>query len=251
MTLRRELVVALVVLAPMLALADRGDDDLADLEVMEPAKPKAAARTRDDASTRNPEWAWEFTMGFAGGVLDPSAMPLVFQDGAASNVPGAMGLAAPFGGPSARQLITAGPAWEVRTIQSHLRFTLGLQKPFAQFRQGALDADLDAGGNTLRVSPRAMSLWVLRFGLGGEYTFGRVTPFVDVVGDVQLASADVSIAGQPGTFRSSGFGFSARAGARLRVDKHLSVGLAGEYGLVGAPRYGGTLLFGWTISDDD
>ena len=129
-------------------------------------------------------------------------------------------------------------------------YPFGLQKPFAQFRQGALDADVDVAGTALRVSPRSLSLWVVRFGLGGEYTFGRVTPFADVVGDIQLASADVSINGEPGTFRSSGFGFSARAGARLRIDRYLSVGLAAEYGLVGAPRYGATLLVGWVLPID-
>lgn len=159
----------------------------------------AAEARDDDATVTKPEpepdatFAWELAMGFAGTVLDPSAMPLVFQSGEAVNVPGATGLTAPFGGASLRQLITAGPAWETRAIQSHVRFTLGLQKPYAAFRQGSIDADVDS----VRVSPRSLSLWVVRFGLGGEYTFGRVTPFADVLGDVQLATAEVTVGGQP------------------------------------------------------
>lgn len=247
MHIRREVVVALMLLAPMLAMAKTPEDRLEFDDELETRK-RAPVVVEDKEP--EPTWAWEGTMGFAGSVLDPSTMPFVFQEGAASTVPSAAGLSAPFGGPSARQLITAGPAWEVRAIQSHVRFTLGLQKPFAQFRQGALDADVDVGGTALRLSPRSLSLWVVRFGLGGEYTFGRVTPFADVVGDIQLASADVSINGEPGTFRSSGFGFSARAGARLRIDRYLSVGLAAEYGLVGAPRYGATLLVGWVLPID-
>lgn len=212
----------------------------------------AAEARDDDATVTKPEpepdatFAWELAMGFAGTVLDPSAMPLVFQSGEAVNVPGATGLTAPFGGASLRQLITAGPAWETRAIQSHVRFTLGLQKPYAAFRQGSIDADVDS----VRVSPRSLSLWVVRFGLGGEYTFGRVTPFADVLGDVQLATAEVTVGGQPGKYTSSGFGFSVRAGARLRVDKYLSVGLAGEYGLVGTPRYGASLMVGWVFPID-
>lgn len=243
MHIRREVVVALLVLAPVVSFA-RGREVDPELETEKPAPVVVVDKGPE------PTWAWELTMGFAGSVLDPSTMPFVFQEGAAANVNGAMGLAAPFGGPSARQLITAGPAWEARAIQSHVRFTLGLQKPFAQFRQGSLDADVDAGGTALRVSPRSLSLWLVRFGLGGEYTFGRFTPFADVVGDIQLASADVSIDGQPGTFRSSAFGFSARAGARLQIDRYLSVGLAAEYGLIGSPRYGATLLVGWVLPID-
>jgi len=206
----------------------------------------------DDVSVTKPEpepdatFAYELAMGFAGAVLDPSAMPLVFQSGEAVNVAGATGLTAPFGGASLRQLVTASPSWETRAIQSHVRFTLGLQKPYAAFRQGAIDADVDG----LRVSPRSLSLWVVRFGLGGEYTFGRVTPFADVLGDVQLATAEVTVGGQPGKYTSSGFGFSMRAGARVRVDKYLSVGLAGEYGLVGTPRHGASLMVGWVFPID-
>jgi hypothetical protein len=202
-----------------------------------------------------PTLAWEFTMGFMGGVVDPSGLPLVFQSGDAVNVAGATGLAAPFGGPNLRTLVTAGPTWETRAIQSHVRFTLGLQKPFAQFRQGALDGPVEATGSPLvgaplQVSPRSLSLWVIRFGLGGEYTFGRVTPFADVLGDVQLATAEVAVDGQPGKYGSSGFGFSVRGGARVRVDRYLSVGLAAEYGLLGPPRYGATLLVGWVLPFD-
>lgn len=237
MNLRRNVVVALcgvvlLVSGAALAREEPGDDV---------AVTKPAPEPEPDAT-----FAWELTMGFSGTVLDPSAMPLVFQAGEAVNVAGATGLTAPFGGASLRQLVTAGPSWETRAIQSHVRFTLGLQKPYAAFRQGAIDADVDG----LRVSPRSLSLWVVRFGLGGEYTFGRVTPFADVLGDVQLATAEVTVGGQPGTYKSSGFGFSVRAGARVRVDKYLSVGLAGEYGLVGTPRYGASLMVGWVFPID-
>ncbi|MBM4779728.1 MAG: hypothetical protein GQE15_18645 [Archangiaceae bacterium] len=246
MNLRRNVVVALggaVLLVGGAAFAIEAPDD--DATVTKPAPEPEPEAT----------FAYELTMGFAGSVLDPSAMPLVFQSGEAVNVPGATGLTAPFGGASLRQLITAGPSWETRAIQSHVRFTLGLQKPYAAFRQGSIDADVDATGSPLtgtpvHVSPRSLSLWVIRFGLGGEYTFGRVTPFADVLGDVQLATAEITVGGQPGTYKSSGFGFSVRAGARVRVDKYLSVGLAGEYGLVGTPRYGASLMVGWVFPID-
>ncbi|MBL8919612.1 MAG: hypothetical protein JNJ54_12165 [Myxococcaceae bacterium] len=245
MHIQRVVVLCGVVLLSASARAEERwqDDEVRDAKVTKPAREP------------EPTFAYELTMGFMGGVVDPSSMPLVFQSGEAAGVAGATGLGAPFGGPNQRALITAGPAWEARAIQSHVRFTLGLQKPFAQFRQGALDGSVEATGSPLvgaplQVSPRSLSLWVIRFGLGGEYTLGRVTPFADVLGDVQLATAEVSVDGLPGTYKSSGFGFSVRAGARVRIDRYLSVGLAGEYGLVGAPRYGATLLVGWVFPID-
>lgn len=248
MHIQRIVVVALCGVVLLSATAARAEERWA---ADEPRDPPVTKIEREP----DPTFAYELTMGFMGGVVDPSALPLVFQSGEVANVPGATGLAAPFGGPSQRSLITAGPAWETRAIQSHVRFTLGLQKPFAQFRQGSLDGDVVASGSPLagsplHVSPRSLSLWVVRFGLGGEYTFGRVTPFADVLGDVQLATAELSVDGQPGTWKSAGFGFSVRGGARVRIDRYLSVGLAGEYGLVGPPRYGATLLVGWVFPID-
>lgn len=199
---------------------------------------------------------YELNMGFTGGLIDPSSLPLVFEKGDAASVAGATGLTAPFGGPALGSLIVAGPTWEMRTTYSHVRFTAGLSKPFAQFRQGALDAETNVGGSPLvgppiPVSPRSLSLWVFRLGLGGEYTFGRVTPFVDLVGDIQLANAEVVVAGQRGTYQSAGFGFSVRAGTRVRIDHALFVGVSGEYGLVGAPRVGASVVAGWAFDLDD
>lgn len=193
------------------------------------------------------EYTYEVTMGFAGALIDPSALPLVPTESASNFA----AIAAPFGGPGLQQLITAGPAWEMRSTLHHLRFTTGLQKPWAQFRQGSLDADVVSSPlGTSRVSPRSLSLWVLRFGLGGEYTFGPVTPFADLLGDIQWATADVVVDGQRGQWTSAGFSFSVRAGARVKVGEFLAIGLAGEYGLGGAPRFGATLLAGWAFSMD-
>lgn len=230
---------AVLLFAPVAALAAPTSPDAGAPEPPEP----------------QPEFAYELNMGFTGGTIDPSSLPLIFGSGDASGVAGATGLTAPFGGPSVRQLVTAGPAWETRTVNHHIRFTLGLQKPFAQFRQGALDGETTAGGSPLvgspvKVSPRSLSLWVFRLGLGSEYTFGRVTPFVDLLGDVQLASADVVVEGQRGTYTSSSFSFSVRGGVRVRVDEYLYVGLAGEYGLLGSPRFGGSVVAGWYFPID-
>lgn len=211
----------------------------------------ALAETEEPETKKPPPFQYEVVMGFGGQVIDPASLPLVLTEGPLTNVPGLAGVAAPFGGPNLRQLITAGPAWEIRWTHRYLRFTTGLSKPWGQFRQGELDADLVSSPLAMvRASPRSLSLWLLRFGLGGEVSFGRVTPFIDVLGDLQWASAEIVVDGQRGEWRSSGFGFSARAGARFRIDEHLVIGLAGEVGLAGAPRYGASLLAGWAFPLD-
>jgi hypothetical protein len=209
------------------ALAREPADDLRD------EAPAPVARERE------PTFAWELVMGFGGGLVDPARLPLVVKEGAAG-----ASVAAPFGSTS---LLSAGPAWEVRVVQSHARFTLGLQRPFAQFPAGSLDQDVDVGGVTSRLSPRSLSWWNIRLGLGAEATFGRWTPFLDVLGDVQLADGAAVVGTDPARFSSAGFAFLGRAGLRVRLDRTLSLSLAGEVGIVGAPRFGGTLLLGWVL----
>lgn len=217
-----------------------GSAALADDHPDEPAATRASAK-------RSAPPAGEFVMGFSATLVDPGLYSLSLGDGPAAQVPGLGGLATPLGGGS---LITSGPSWEARFTQSHLRFCLGLTKPWALFRQGALDADVPVTGGPLmgspvRVSPRSLSLWLVRVGLGGEVTFGRVTPFVDLLGDLQWATVEAAVDGQQGTFTSSGFSLSTRAGLRVQLDESLTVGLAGEVGLWGAPRFGASLLAGW------
>ncbi|MDX2010140.1 MAG: hypothetical protein SFW67_08120 [Myxococcaceae bacterium] len=217
--------------APALA---RDVDDLRD-------DPPSARRLAERTYEPEPTWAWELVMGFGGGLVDPSRVPLVVRDGDAM---GAAALTSPFG---TTQLLAAGPAWEVRVVQSHARFTLGAQKPFAQFPSGSLDQDVDLGGQLARVSPRSLTWWTVRVGLGAELTFGRVTPFVDLLGDVQFGDGAVVVGATPAGYGSTSFAFVARGGLRLRLDRHLTMSLAGEVGLVGAPRFGATVLMGWVL----
>ncbi len=231
MTPRRNALLGLaVVMMSSLALASPADDER-DLDTK-------LARVEREAGPK-PTFGLELNMGFFGGVLDPSALPFVVQSDAPAS---AAALLTPFG-PGLSRVGVAGPSWELRVMESNARFTVGARKAFAEFRPGALDSDLGA----THLNPRDLSLWDLRFGLGAEYTFGRFTPFVDLLGDLQFASAEVMVDGTRAHFNASGFGLSARAGARVHLDRFLSLGLSGEYGFLGAPRISGLVTLGWAF----
>ncbi len=196
----------------------------------EAGTPAEVTRHTDDEKT---SFGLEASMGFFGGVIDPGALPFTGSDSA---------LATPFG--PASRLVVAGPSWEVRTVQSHARFTLGLRRGFSEFRAGALDADVGA----VHVSPRALAEWDVRFGLGGELPLGRVVvPFVDLLGDLQFVDGDVVVDATPTHVTAKSFALSARAGVRFKLDRALTLGVSGEYGLLGSPRFTGMLTLGWAF----
>ena len=91
---------------------------------------------------------------------------------------------------------------------------------------------------------RPRVLWV---GLGGEVTFGPVTPFLDVIGAVQWTSADLSVGGQIRTWDATGFGFATRAGARVDIRDWFFVQASGEVGLVGDVTWSAALSVGFGV----
>jgi hypothetical protein len=133
---------------------------------------------------------FELTMGFTGGVRETAA----FEPAA-----------------------VYGLAWDTRYVTRHVRFTVGLQKPFVSHR--AMD----------------VNLWDVRFGLGTEYAFKYAAPFVDVLGDVQRVDVRWT------------FGFVVRAGVRVHMGEWLFLQPAGEVGLGGPVGWAVGLQAGWVF----
>jgi hypothetical protein len=189
----------------------------------------------------------ELAFGFVGGVRDLTRVGYVFEGGEAESIPFAAALAAPFSAPPYDQVPVYGVAFEYRYVARHLRITTGLQKPFAAFRLSDAIGTYDVGGIEREVGTRSLSMWDFRFGLGAEYSFRYVTPFVDLVGDAQLLNASLTIDGRTADYRAWAFGFSARAGLRVHLGDYLFLAPSGEYGLGGAVRYGASLQAGFII----
>ena len=202
---------------------------------------------RDDFAGYTSQHHFELTMGFLGGMRDETRAGYAFSSGSADLVPHAEALTTPFALAPYDRTIVYGLAWETRYVARHLRFTMGLSKPFASFRMMDALFPVDVGGTTREVGTRALNLWDVRFGLGLEYAFRYVTPFVDVIGDAQYVAASMTVDGLTATYKAWSFGFVARAGLRVQLGDGLFLAPTGELGLGGPVIFGVGLQAGWVL----
>lgn len=189
----------------------------------------------------------EYGMGFMGGLRDESQTGFVFSNGSASGVPGAQGLIGPFSSSPYDKLAVVGLAWEVRAVMDHLRMTVGVQKPFTGFSLLDAQSTTEVGGASRAVSPRAISLWDLRFGFGVEHRFRYLTPYVDLMGDAQSVTTDLTVDGASATYKAWTFGFTVRAGVRLHLGHYMYLAPMGEVGVYGPVRWAAGLQVGWVV----
>jgi hypothetical protein len=119
-----------------------------------------------------------------------------------------------------------------------VRMTAGFDLPFASFGPSDGTAQYSFGGGQHDVTVRSIGTKDLRFGIGGEYPFGPVAPFVDLLGAVHWVSTTLTIDGTPADYGASTFAFAVRGGLRLHVRKWFFATAAGEVGLVGDERWG-------------
>jgi hypothetical protein len=137
----------------------------------------------------------------------------------------------------------AGPTIEWRGVFDGVRFICGLRLPFTSFRPSDSAQRVTLNGSEHEVLVRSMSMWEFRTGLGFELPFRRVTPFVDVLGDVSTLTSQLAIDGQAATYRSTAFALGGRAGLRVQLS-HVFVQAAAEAMAIGPTRYGGSLQAG-------
>ncbi len=189
----------------------------------------------------------ELGMGFIGGVRDETRAGYAFNSGTAESVAGAQALATPFALAPFDRTIVYGLAWETRFVSRHVRFTVGLSKPFASFRMMDAIFPSDFGGATHEVGARSLSLWDVRFGLGTEYAFKYVAPFIDVIGDMQKIDAALTVDGLTAKYDAWTFGFVVRAGLRIHMGDAVYLAPTVELGLGGPVQWGAGLQAGWVI----
>ena len=185
----------------------------------------------------------ELTMGFLGGVRDETRAGYTFSSGSAELAPGAEGIVTPFALTPYDRTIVYGLGWEARYVARHLRFTVGVQKPFASFRMMDALSPSEAG----LAGTRSLTLWDVRFGLGLEHSFRYVAPFIDVIGDAQYVNAALTVDSRAATFKAWSFGFVVRAGIRVHVGDALFSAPMGEIGVGGPVQWAAGLQAGWVI----
>lgn len=186
--------------------------------------------------------AVEVSFGYLGQWADERnrAMELKPRE---SDSPVAGAVTDPFLGAPYNSAILAGPVLEWRAIYDHVRLTVGVRFPFANFRPSDTAQTVMIGGAPHDVLVRSMSMWDFRTGIGFEVPFKRFSPFFDVLGDVQMMTTQLSIDGVTATYTGKAFSLGGRLGVRYQVN-HLFVALAAEATALGPLRVGGTLQVG-------
>ena len=181
--------------------------------------------------------AWdhfEFSMGFIAGARDYSAHT---YEGTHRFDP-AIFAGTPFGNTEAY-----GLRYDVRLVVWYLRMTAGVDLPFASYDVENTRINID--GQDALVT--GMKNWPFHFGIGAEYPFGPVAPFVDVLGGLSFAKPTIAMGGEEEELRGQTFGFTVRAGLRLHVRKWFFASISGEAGIVGDVQWGTELSVGFAV----
>ena len=186
----------------------------------------------------------ELSFGYLGEWR--SDAPRGWELDAADALPGAAAMTAPFAGAPFAGVMASGMAVESRVVFDRVRFSVGFRWPYATFRQADTLSTVDVGGSSHEVMVRSLSMFGFRTGLGVEVPFGLVTPFADVLGDVEKVSSTLIIDGAQTRWSATGFSLGARTGVRVQVSQ-VFVMVGAEATVLGAPRVGGTLQAGFAF----
>lgn len=135
-----------------------------------------------------------------------------------------------------------GLRYDARAVISRVRMTVGFDLPFTSF-DGAAPTRVDEHD----VTARSLWSWGLRFGLGGEYSFGAVTPFIDLQGAVLGVSTTVNVDGRAAEYDALRFAFSTRAGVRIHLRRWFFVTASGEVGIIGPTLWSADVGVGFRI----
>lgn len=184
----------------------------------------------------------EMSFGYLGQWSDERNRALELKP-TSTDPPYAGAVSDPFLGKPYDGAVLAGPVLEWRGLYKQVRLTVGLRFPFASFRPSETAQSVMLGGVQREVLVRSMSLWDFRTGIGFEVPFQHLSPFFDVLGDVETMTTQLSIDGVTATYSGRAFSLGGRLGVRYQVD-HLFVALAAEATAVGPLRLGGTLQVG-------
>jgi hypothetical protein len=194
--------------------------------------------------------AWdhfEVSMGFLAGQRRYHSTPFAYKSGDAASMPGATSLVEPFQRAPYDNVNQYGLRYEARLVVSYVRMMMGVDIPFSSFNVGNASGNYLIGGTPREVSVRGLTTRDLRFGIGVEYPFGPLAPYVDVVGAVHWVSTDLNIDGSKLEYGATTFALSARGGIRLHLRKWFYATAAGEVGLAGDVRWGSELSVGFAF----
>jgi hypothetical protein len=166
----------------------------------------------------------ELTWGFLGGERSYAHQSFAYSEGGVSPA-----LEAPFVGEPFDGVPVAGMGFEVRWVQKGVRAGIGAEYPFPKIEPNIMLATA-GGGPPAKV--RSLDTEEFRLLFGYEYPVSKqVALYADLIGTAYTADAKVTFDGEQSTYTTSGFGFSARGGARLHINKYYFAYAHGEGGM--------------------
>jgi hypothetical protein len=189
----------------------------------------------------------ELSTGFIAGRRNYAGTSFAFHDGAAGQLPGAGGLVEPLAAYPYSGVTVAGVRWDLRAVISHVRMTIGFGLPRTTFSSTQASGAYDVGGTERTVTAQSLDPYELRFGMGGEYAFGRVAIFADLLGDIHWLRTTLAVDGMQANYSATTFDFAASAGARVNLSKGFFLSAAAEVGIYGDIVWGAQLLAGFVI----
>jgi hypothetical protein len=185
----------------------------------------------------------EVAIGFMGGVRSYGNAPFAVDGKGGDRA----GIEKPFDALPFQDSVVFGPRLEMRVVVTPIRVTVGYQRPYPTWNGLEGTRVTLPDGQAVAASTRGLTVDELRFGLGVEAPLGPVSPFVDLVGDIALSRADLSIDGSPVSYTSESFSLAARGGMRVQTHDVMFVEVAAEAGLVGAHDWSGHLMVGFAF----
>lgn len=189
-----------------------------------------------------------FSMGFLAGSRTYRRAGFSLDSGA---IPGGASLSEPFLKSPYSGVYAPGVTWNLSAVLSRVRMSIGFDLAFPSFDGTSKSGLYELEGSTVEVTPRSISSRQLHLGLGGEYpvnfSFGKVACFLDLYGNVDWITTDLSVGGLPASYKATAFGFSLHGGIQWYMRKHFFSFLSGEYGLSSTVEWTGRFGVGFAI----
>lgn len=180
---------------------------------------------------------FDMSFSFLAGERSYDGATFGFTDGTASPSLGGSLRSPPFSGVS-----VAGPGGEANLVVKRIRFTIGMQRPYARLVSEQRNIPLAEGPS---VQVHKLDIAEFRYGLGYEHPVGPFTLIVDLMGTTDKLTTQLTVGDDQATYESRNFSYSGRIGARYAINEYYYVHASGEFGIGGNIDAGGYLGVGF------
>ncbi|MEM1030848.1 MAG: hypothetical protein AAF928_21845 [Myxococcota bacterium] len=184
----------------------------------------------------------ELAIGILGGLTNYGPVNFAYQEGG-----GPVNLAEPFDVAPYDGTFALGLRIELRYVASFVRTTLGFDLPFPNFTRDDTTGVFDVNGEPVTIAVQSLKHQTFNIGIGGEYSFGMLTPYVDVLGGFHFVQTRLSADDQFVNYSGTEFGLSGRLGARYALKKSFFLHGSVTGGILGPSRVLGELGLGFSL----